>query len=223
MITEARAEKLDALHVGVGFDHVAAGCQNTLRMAVGVPQAGDEVVFTVGDWPRMIDALRKFGEISGHEEERFSIRPHNNAMRTMFAATVQFQQILGFVELLVAIRIAQTPEALVRHFAVHQIQRTERIEQPVRTTERLAVVAVGHLQRLDFGSFTGANRRHRHAIQPAVLVASDETTFVIHGHGHPRALLRLRHGIKQLSLEIRRQLHRSFGESEVRRCKEERC
>ena len=64
------------------------------------------------------------------------------------------------------------------------------------TAERFAGEAVWQLERLDFRLLVHTGGGQRDPIDSAVLIAGDETAFVVLGDGDPRSLFRLGHAVE---------------------------
>ena len=145
-------------------------------------------------------------------------------MRSMLAclARKDAQQFHG-IELIIAIGVLATVEAAALiHFVIHHPIETAIVKQ-----QALAVTEVDaelfHLR------LTGAAIKcwRSDAVECAVLVTTDQATFVILGHGHPGAFLLLRHGIQQLHFEAFGDLdlvrwRRMIGQLRERSCRDEK-
>ncbi len=121
----------------------------------------------------------------------------------MIATPCHAAQLFNRVELIVAVGRSHAVKAVVLRVLVIVDRDPERIESPQQ--------AVGSLDRRgDSLDRSGIERlpwrRRREAIQKTVLIARDNSPFVVDAEVHPRSLLLERHGIKQLDLKILRHL-----------------
>ena len=144
LVAEAAGEELDAFAVRVGFADVAAGGEDAAGVAVGVPQAGDQVVLADGDRAGVVEVFRDFGVVAVGEVDRFAIRAEDDAVGAVFAAAVAFADELGLVELVVAVGVPQAPEALAWPSRCSS-DRGCRTRRAARARRRVVCRPWGHL------------------------------------------------------------------------------
>ena len=191
LIAEAHAEDLDRLRVPIGFANVAAGREDAPRVAIRIPHAWEDVIFTpkAHHLARLLDIVWELGVIAAVEVDAAAIGRDLHGVRAMFATALHGAQILRRVERAIAL-VLHPPETWLAVgrglLVVHHVERVVRIEQTVRAAD-----GAGDL--LDLRLVTRTDGRNGHAIEAAVLVAAENATLRIRGHAHPGTLVRLWH------------------------------
>ena len=165
-------------------------------MAVGVPEAREDVVFIPNFGGTAVgEAFGEFGVVAAVEVDAFAIRADDHAVQSVLAAAGHGVELGDLVVLIVAIGVLEAVEAIFGSvFIDHDIKAVEGGEEAVR---------FAHFDGEFFGfEVLGlADGGNAHAVDAAVLVAGDEAAFRIDGEGDPGAFLVLRHIVELLDFE----------------------
>src|SRR5262245_22095455 len=116
-------------------------------------------------------------------------------MRAVLAAAGQPPQLDDFVELVVAIGVADAVQAAAWPAVDGHVETVERIEKPLRRRDL-------HVETLDLDRLGSAEGWWGDATKAlSLLIADNEAALVVEGDGHPRTKLGTRHGEQPFDLE----------------------
>ena len=203
LVAEAVAEEFDVGAVRVHGADEAAGGEEAAGVAVGVPHAGEEVVFgPEGGGAGAVDAGGELGVVAAVEVDAFAIGAEGHGVEAVLTAAVHGDEFFGFVVLVVGVGVGEAVEAVV--FAVfvdHDVEGAVGVEE---------AVGFAHFDGEFFGfeGGGGADGGQGHAVEGAVLVGGDEAPFVVEGEGDPGALLFLGDDVELFDFE-------AFGDGDV--------
>ena len=192
-------------------------------MTAGVPHAGEEVIFVPGDGARFIKVGGQIGVVAVGEVDGLAVGGEGEGMGAVFAAAAHFAEVFDLVELVVAIGVAEAPDALLGgDFVDHDVEAVEGVEQAVGADRggRGAVGGLGAFGRraglgagrgrdsgerdgefLDLGAGGGAEGWESDAVESAVLVGGGDAAFRIDGECDPGALFFFGNRVEELDLE----------------------
>lgn len=197
LVAEAGAEELEVFAIGIHGADVAAGGEAAAGVAVGIPEAGQELILTPlpTGGAGGIEILGEVGVVAAVEEDACAIGADGHGVEAVLATAFHGVELVDLVELVVAAGVGEAVEAVVLAVLVdHDVEAVEGVEEAVG----LAHVD-GELLGLEGGG--GADGRDGHAVDAAVLVAGDEAALLVDGEGDPGALLVFGHVVEELDVE----------------------
>ena len=222
LIAEAEGEEFHGFAFGIGAADVAAGGEFVFGVAAGVPHAREEVVLVPTDGAGFFHAGGEVGVVAVGEINGLAVGREGEGVGAVFAAALHLAEEFEFIELIVAVGVAQAPEAaFVWRFTDHDVETVEGVEEAVGTDGGAGSVGglgafgrgsgrrirrgrdgrEGDGEFLDLGAGRGAEGREGDTIKAPILVGGEKAAFVVEGEPDPGALRFFGNGVEELDLE----------------------
>jgi hypothetical protein len=143
----------------------------------------------------MLHAVGEFGVVAVDDVEGFLVGGEEDGVGAVFAAALDAAELVGLVELVVAVGVAEAPESLAAGlFVDHDVEAVEGVEEAVGAAD------FGR-EFFDFGGGGGADRGGGHPVEAAVLVAGEDSAFGVDGHADPRAFVGFGDDVEEFGAE----------------------
>ena len=216
LVAIARAQDLDVPAVRIAAGDPPAGRELPARVTARVPDPRQEqVLLPVGGSPRAVEGGRP-DVVAADEVQPLTILGREDGVRAVLASVAEVDEVLGAIELVVAVRVRDAPDPLAVH--VH-VERLEGPAHPLRAAhvDRDAL-DVRHRTRL---SAIGG-RGGRDPEEPALsLVAGVQPAAAVRRQRDPRPLELVRNRVEELGREAVAQAqtlrdHRLLGAAGLR-------
>ena len=201
-VAETAEHQLPGLALRIGADDVAAGRQNSGRVAVAVPLSRQqEILAIVAQRRARRDPVRHRGVVAVHDVDLL-VWAKGQAVRSMFAAAVEFLQEHNVVVLVRALRVRAAIQAKALGADAVHIKAVEGVQHSHRAAD-------GELELLDIG---GLSILEGDAQDRLVLLTRDnQPALVVLGHADPRPLGFGVRGMDEVDLESVRHVERIAG------------